>query len=105
MTNSINGTPRNRTDIQSGQSDKTNNTKTISESSESSQTATNSTADTVSITSEANRIRELQSSLANVPDIDLEKVESIKKEIASGNYPIDHERIASNLLDLEKILS
>ena len=105
MTNSINGTPRNQADIQSGQSNKTNKTKTTSEPSENTQAVSNSTADTVSITSEASRIRELQSSLANVPDIDLEKVESIKKEIASGNYPIDHEKIASNLLDLEKILS
>ncbi|MCK5335947.1 MAG: flagellar biosynthesis anti-sigma factor FlgM [Gammaproteobacteria bacterium] len=105
MTNSINGAPRNRSDIQSGQSNKTSNTKNIAESPENSQSASNNTADTVSITSEANRIRELQSSLANVSDINLEKVESIKKEIANGNYPIDHERIASNLLDLEKTLS
>lgn len=105
MTNSINGAPRNRVDIQSEQSNKTSNTKDVSDSSDSTQATSNSTADTVSITSEANKIRELQSSLANVPDINLEKVESIKKEIADGNYPIDHERIASNLLDLEKILS
>lgn len=105
MNNSINGTPRNRADIQSGHSNKTENTKSVSDTSDNAQATSNSTADTVSITSEANKIRELQSSLANVSDINLEKVESIKKEIANGNYPIDHERIASNLLDLEKILS
>lgn len=105
MNNSINGTPRNRADIQSEHSNKTENTKNVSDTSDNAQATSNSTADTVSITSEANKIRELQSSLANVSDINLEKVESIKKEIANGNYPIDHERIASNLLDLEKILS
>ncbi|MDH5426245.1 MAG: flagellar biosynthesis anti-sigma factor FlgM [Gammaproteobacteria bacterium] len=105
MTNSINSTPRNQTDIQSGQSNKTSKAKVVTDTAEKVQTVSTSTADTVSITGEASRIRELQSSLANVPDIDLEKVESIKKEIASGNYPIDHERIAGNLLDLEKILS
>ena len=105
MTNSINGTSRNQNDIQSGQSKKTNDTNNVSESSESNQAASSNTADTVNITSEAHRIRELQSSLVNIPDIDLAKVESIKKEIANGNYPIDHERIASNLLDLEKTLS
>jgi len=105
MTNSINGTPRNRADIQSGQSNKTSTTNNATDSTESSTANSTNTADKVSITSEANKIRELQSSLANVPDIDMEKVESIKKEIANGNYPIDHERIASNLLDLEKSLS
>ena len=107
MTNSINGTPRNRSDIQSNQNNKANNTTGVAGTADKTPSAsTNSnTADTVSITSEASRIRELQSSLANVPDIDMAKVEAIKQEIANGNYPIDHERIASNLLALEKSLS
>ena len=104
MTNSINGTSRNHSDILSSQSKKTDKSNEASTSNESTIANSNSSSETVSITSEASRIRELQSSLANVPDIDLEKVEAIKQEIANGNYPIDHERIASNLLDLEKSL-
>jgi len=104
MTNSINGTPRNRSEILGNQSSNTEKTNEVSTSNESTKANSNGSSDTVSITSEANRIRELQSSLADVPDIDLQKVESIKQEIANGNYPIDHERIASNLLDLEKSL-
>lgn len=105
MTNSINGTPRNRSEVLNSQSTKTNNVTNKTDSAEKPQSNSASTADTVSITSEANKMRELQSSLANVPDIDMEKVEAIKQEIANGNYPIDHERIASNLIDLEKSLS
>jgi len=105
MTNSINGTPRNRSEILSDQSTKTAKTEKTNVAVESEQTTGASTADTVSITGEANRIRELQNSLADAPDIDLAKVEAIKNEIANGNYPIDHERIASNLIDLEKTLS
>jgi len=105
MNNTINGTPRNRSDIQNEQSNKTTRADNISTKPDSAQTPTTQSEDTVSITSEASRIRELQNSLVDVPDIDLEKVEAIKKEIANGNYPIDHERIASNLLDLEKTLS
>lgn len=105
MNNTINGTPRNRSDIQNEQSSKTTRADNVSAKPDAAQTPAKQSEDTVSITSEASRIRELQNSLVDVPDIDLEKVEAIKKEIANGNYPIDHERIASNLLDLEKTLS
>lgn len=106
MTNSINDAGRNRSDVASSQSNKTTKTNAVAPaSSENNNTNNVSTEDTVSITSEASRILELQNSLTDAPDIDLEKVEAIKQEIADGNYPIDHERIASNLIDLEKILS
>ena len=105
MNNSISGSSRNRSDILSEQSSKSAKTNTTASSTENKAETSKSSADTVSITSEANKIRELQSSLANAPDIDLAKVESIKNEIANGNYPIDPERIASNLIDLEKALS
>ncbi len=105
MNNTINGTPRNRSDIQNEQSNKTTRADNVSTNPDAAKTPATQSEDTVNITSEASRIRELQNSLADVPDIDLEKVEAIKKEIANGNYPIDHERIASNLLDLEKTLS
>ncbi|MDH5517331.1 MAG: flagellar biosynthesis anti-sigma factor FlgM [Gammaproteobacteria bacterium] len=105
MTNSISGSSRNRGDILSDQSSKTSKTENTSASGVKNIASSKSNADTVNITSEASKIRELQSSLANTPDIDLAKVESIKNEIANGNYPIDHERIASNLIDLEKALS
>lgn len=107
MTNPINGTGRNRGEILNEQSNRTARTdKTSAVQGDNPKPAdTASNAETVSITSEASRIRELQNSLADVPDIDMEKVEAIKKEIANGNYPIDHERIASNLIDLEKSLS
>lgn len=105
MTNSINGTPRNRSEILNEQSSKTARTEKTATQNDNAQTQATSTADTVSITSEASRIRDLQNSLADVPDINMEKVEAIKKEIANGNYPIDVERIANNLIDLEKTLS
>jgi negative regulator of flagellin synthesis FlgM len=106
MTNSINGGPRNRSEILGNQSNKAQETSTnrASDVAKDSASSAASSGDTVSITSEASKIRELQNSLSNVPDIDMAKVEAIKQEIANGNYPIDHERIASNLIDLEKTL-
>lgn len=62
------------------------------------------TGDTVSISKETVHIRELQAQLNNISEVDMDKVESIKQEIAKGNYPIDNERIAENLINLEKAL-
>ena len=60
--------------------------------------------DTVSLSEESVQVRELQQQLGNIPDVDAEKVEAIKQEIAKGNYPLDPERIAENLINLEKAL-
>ena len=64
-----------------------------------------STEDTVSISQETVHIRELQSQLSSVSEIDMDKVESIKQEISRGNYPVDTDRIAENLINLEKALA
>ncbi len=60
--------------------------------------------DTVSLSEESVQVRELQQQLGSIPEVDAEKVEAIKQEIAKGNYPLDPERIAENLLNLEKVL-
>ena len=69
------------------------------------QSPTASSEDTVSISEETVHIRELQSQLNSVSEIDMSKVEAIKQEISRGNYPIDADRIAENLINLEKALT
>jgi len=84
----------------------TNASKTRDKSSAEEVTKTPaSTEDTVSISEETVHIRGLQSQLNNVSEIDMDKVESIKQEISRGNYPIDADRIAENLINLEKALT
>jgi negative regulator of flagellin synthesis FlgM len=39
------------------------------------------------------------------PDFDRAKVESIKKAIAEGNYPVNPRRIAENFVALEKMIA
>ena len=60
--------------------------------------------DTVSLSEESVQVRDLQQQLKGISEVDAEKVEAIKQEIAKGNYPLDAERIAENLLNLEKAL-
>ena len=55
----------------------------------------------VDLTSDAVRLGKLDQALAAAPDIDVERVESIKSAIADGSYEIDAERIASALLKLD----
>ena len=83
-----------------------NNTKSKAQtSSDSSTEARPSSEDTVSLSAESGQIKSLQQQLDSVSEVDTEKVEAIKREIARGNYPLDPERIAENLINLEKALS
>ena len=61
--------------------------------------------DTVSLSAESAQVRELQQQLNAIPEVDAEKVAAIKQEIAKGNYPLDPERIAQNMINLEKALT
>ena len=60
--------------------------------------------DTVSLSQESQQVSSLQQALANSTGIDSAKVETIKQEIANGNYPLDAEKTAANFLNLEQDL-
>ena len=71
---------------------------------ESSSSPRAGTEDTVSLSKESQQVSGLQQQLKNIPVIDQAKVDSIKQEIANGNYPLDAEKIAENLINLEQSL-
>lgn len=60
--------------------------------------------DTVSLSAGSQQVIELQTQLKNTSEVDSAKVEAIKQEIAKGNYPLDPEKIAENMINLEKSL-
>jgi len=106
MTNPINNTSRSTAESLStkpsaarSQSSSGNNTAAAPD------TASGSSADTVSLSAESTQVRELQNRLADIPEVDAQKVAQIKQEIANGNYPLDSKAIAANLLNFEKALS
>ena len=74
------------------------------EQTESSSTSQATSEDTVSLSAQSQQVSGLQQELKNAPAIDRAKVESIKQEIANGNYPLDPEKIAKNLINLEQSL-
>ena len=63
-----------------------------------------STADTVSLTETSAQLRSIESSLAALPVVDAQRVESIKQAIADGSYQIDSQTVADKLIDFEATL-
>jgi len=59
-----------------------------------------SSKETVSLSSQS----ELTLHLNNASEVDSAKVEALKQEIAKGNYPLDAQKIAENMISLEKSL-
>ena len=72
---------------------------------EQQETGRPSTADTVSLTNASSQLRSLESTLAELPVVDTQRVESIKQAIADGSYQIDAQRVADKLLNLEQGLT
>lgn len=100
MTNPINPIGRSSVGTISSNTEKAQ-TKNNSEGNTSSSV---SNEDTVSLSQKSQQVIELQQQLKNTSEVDSAKVEAIKQEIANGNYPLDAEKIAENLINLEQTL-
>ncbi|WP_298768815.1 flagellar biosynthesis anti-sigma factor FlgM [uncultured Shewanella sp.] len=61
-------------------------------------------SDSVSITSQAQQVQGAQSSLAQLPEMDMAKIDAIKLAISEGHYKIDPEKLAKNIANLENEL-
>jgi len=101
MTNPINPLGRSTAGSVNSNSEKaqTKNTSTADNTS-----STVSSGDTVSLSQESQQVAGLQQQLKDSSAIDQAKVDAIKQEIANGNYPLDANKIAENLINLEQSL-
>ncbi|ABZ75989.1 anti-sigma-28 factor, FlgM [Shewanella halifaxensis HAW-EB4] len=61
-------------------------------------------SDSVSITAQAQQIQNVQTKMADMPEIDQKKVDEIKAAIAEGRYKIDPEKLATNIANFENEL-
>ena len=59
--------------------------------------------DKVSLTEMAAKLRSLERTLADVPEVDKKRFESIREAIANGTYQINVDRIAEQLIRLESM--
>lgn len=63
-----------------------------------------SAADAVSLTDIGTRLREVEKKLPELPVVDPQKVEEIRKALADGTYRVDAERVAAKLVQFEHLL-
>lgn len=59
----------------------------------------------VSLTDTAVQLAALEKALAQVPDVDMKRVDSVRSSIEKGQYKISSQRIASKLMELERSLA
>ena len=82
---------------------KTGSENTQAKHGESERPAT--AADKISLTDTLSRLQKLEQRLADLPVVDSQRVEALKKAIAEGSYKVDAERVAQELLALEGTLN
>ena len=92
--NPINRSPANPINTGSGKA------QAAKENTESTANNGANSQETVSLSSQS----ELKLHLNNASEVDSAKVEALKQEIAKGNYPLDPQKIAENIINLEKSL-
>lgn len=61
--------------------------------------------DTINLTDTAQRLRELEKSVASLPVVDPQRVDAVKKALADETYQVRPERVAEKLVGFENALS
>lgn len=63
------------------------------------------TGDTLSLTGTASQLRSLEQQLTSLPVVDIQRVDSVKREISNGNYEINAPRIADKMMQMEMAIN
>ncbi len=61
-------------------------------------------SDQVSLTPAAQQLKGLEQQVANLPEVNMEKVQALKEAIQNGTYEVNANSIASKMMSLEKAL-
>lgn len=61
--------------------------------------------DRLEVSAEAQKIDELFQQLADVDEVNSARVESIRKSLKKGNFPIDYQQLADKILELSDELN
>ncbi len=60
--------------------------------------------DSVKLSGQADNLRDVETRLKDLPDVDRDRVESLRARLDSGDYEINAERLARKLIRLEQDL-
>ena len=72
---------------------------------DTAQGASTSATDQVTLTETAAKLQKLEKQLSNLPVVDQERVASLQKAIASGEYKVDPAKTAEKLVQFESAFS
>lgn len=61
--------------------------------------------DTVQLSGTALVLKQQEEKISTLPDIDMDKVEQIRQAIAAGEYKIDTQKLASNMVQIDALFS
>ncbi len=61
--------------------------------------------DTVNITGAASQLQALEKQLSNLPVVDVQRVDAIKRQIANGTYEINAPLIAEKMIQIESAIN
>lgn len=59
--------------------------------------------DTVRLSGAAQTLQSQEAKINSLPDVDMEKVEQIKRAIAAGEYRIDSQKLANNMASMDSL--
>ena len=105
MTEKINGQGFRPTDVGARRSEGAKSATTTAKNTASAPQPPAARADaTVNLTQSGLLMVRLEDIVRNAPAVDVERVAAIKDAIASGSYQIDEQRIADQMLRMEKEL-
>ena len=62
-------------------------------------------AETVQLTDTASRLRDLTQSVANIPVVDRQRVDSFQQSINDGSYRIDDQQVAEKVIGFETMMT
>lgn len=60
--------------------------------------------DAVSISSRAADLQSLETSIKQLPDVDVSRVNALREQISAGDYVVDSQRVADKILAFERKL-
>ncbi len=63
-----------------------------------------SQTDAVSISSRAADLQSLETSIRQLPEVDVSRVNALREQISAGNYVVDSQRVADKILAFERDL-
>jgi negative regulator of flagellin synthesis FlgM len=107
MTNEINGLPRPRpaaADESKGAKAPAPGARAPAAPAPATSAPAPIVSDTLKLTEAAARLQRLEAAVSEMPDVDQRRVEALRREIESGAYRADPERVADKLVALERLL-